>query len=379
MTGTAWLALDDRRAPLPPGWGPLTGHRYREEWTWRLLDRATRRYLGDLDGVEGGDLTLNVNADTRGTGSLTWSGPLVDQPVWRDVRVQPVYSATLLYGSTITWPMGLYMCSSPSVDVADRHAQTTLQLYDQTLVLRRARLGRTSGVAAGTNVVDHVRWVAATQAPSVQLALEDSPATLRSSMTWDADTPWLTIFNALLTAAGMVALWADPDGLLRSAPYVRPQDRPVVWAFDEGVTAVHEEDVVHTRDDFEVPNRVNAISRGDEDAPVMRATVLLDDLIPGHPLSYERTGQWVDRVERDVEAADLAVLRSRAERWMREGIEVIDDVTITHMPVPISLLDRVSLDSGGLVVPSGTVQTITIPCTPGEDLDWTTRIRKVVE
>ena len=89
----------------------------------------------------------------------------------------------------------------------------------------------------------------ATQAPLVRHALEDSDATLRSSMTWDPDTPWLRIMNDLLDAAGMFALWADADGLVRTSPYVRPRDRPLVWTFTEGVRAVHEEQLTHNRDE----------------------------------------------------------------------------------------------------------------------------------
>lgn len=375
MSGTAWLVLDDRQTPLPAGWEPLTGHRKDESWTWRLLD-LRGNYLGDLDRVEGGQLRFNVFADTRGTGSLTWSGWLEEMPDWRQVLVQPVYTATLMDGSSVYWPLGAYMCTSPAIGYdLGGWVSVEVALYDQTLRLRRARLSNTSGVKAGTVVVDHIRSLMATQTPLVRHALEDSGATLRSSMVWDPDTPWLTIMNELLAAAGMVALWADADGFLRSSAYVRPQDRPLVWQFTEGVQAVHEPDLTHTRDDFDVPNRVTAISRSDEGTPALRSQVRLDDYDPTHPLSHAVTGEWVDRVEAEVEATSVEVLKQRAERWLWEGVAVTSTVTLTHAPLPLELQQRTSVRSGGLVIPSATVQSIDITCTPGED--WTTTVREV--
>lgn len=381
MTGTAWLIEGSRFIPLTGGWDPLTWHRTDEAWTWQLVDRATGRHVGELDGVEDGQLTFNVNAQTRGTGSLTWSGWLDDMPDWRNTRVQPTYTTTLAGGARITWPMGVYMCASPSITATSTIpgafglVEARVSLYDLTLPLRRAKLSNYSGVNAGRNVVDHVRLLLDTQAPSVQHAIEDNDAVLRSPMTWDPDTPWLTVINALLDAAGMFGLWADEMGRLRSSAYVRPQDRPEIWSFTEGTTAVHEETITHDRDDFEVPNRVTAISRADEDVPALRKVVRLDDYDPTHPHSFAVTGEWVDRVETDVEAADIDVLTQRAERWLQAGLSVASTVTLTHAPIPLTPLDRVSVSSAGIEVPAGTVQTIEIPCTPGED--WTTTIREV--
>lgn len=376
MSGTAWLVADDRFTPLPAGWEPLTGHRTDESWTWRLIDRAGR-HVGDLDGVGGGNLTLNVNANTRGTGSLTWSGRHADMPNWRDVLVQPIYSATLLDGSTVAWPMGVYLCASPSIDVADRHARAEVSLYDQTLRLRRAKLTNTWGVPAGTNVVHQIRALFVEYAPITRHALEDSSETLRNSMVWEPGTPILRVMNDLADAAGMFALWADADGLIRTSPYVRPQDRPHVWKFTEGVESVHEENVTHDRDDFDVPNRVTGISRTDgEDEPALRFQLTLDEIDPAHPMAFVRTGEWVDRFEPEVEATSMEVLTQRVERWLREGIAVTSTVTLTHAPLPLALQDKISIDSGGLIIPAATVQTIDIPCAAGED--WTTTIREVV-
>ena len=377
MSGLAWVLPDGRTTTLPAGWAPLTGHRVAETYEWRLLDDRDR-FVGLLDGVESGSLDGNVNADTRWTGQLTWSGDPLTQPSWRDTRVQPAYTATLGDGSTVTWPLGVFLCSSPDDAYTDGLVTCSVALFDKTLIPRRTRVRFSYTVTAGVNVIDKVRTLLNLYYGG-RHTIEDSTATLRSSMTWEADTPWLTVINELLSAAGYFALAADGDGVLRSGPYVRPQDRPRVFDFTDGDVSIYDPGFTHRKDDFDVPNRVSLSSRADGDTPALRSSITLDDIAPGHPWATSTTGQIIDRVERDVEATSQAVLDAKAERLMREALQVTSDVQLTHAPVPLGLLDRVrfrrTFEHGALDL-DAVVQTMSIDCTPGAD--WTSNVREVV-
>ena len=136
---TIWLIEDGRRTPLPKGWDGLSGHRSEEWWSWLLQDRAGRD-RGELTGVETGNLNINVNADTRGTGSLTWSGPLEEMPPWADLRIKPCYNVTLMTGETVQWPMGVYVPTSPSTTHHDGHVSCEVRLFDRTILARRQHI-----------------------------------------------------------------------------------------------------------------------------------------------------------------------------------------------------------------------------------------------
>ena len=66
----SYLLVNDQRATsLPLNWSELLEHG-RETYEWLMLDRQ-RRLLGTLDGASGGSLNFNVDADTKGSGSVS--------------------------------------------------------------------------------------------------------------------------------------------------------------------------------------------------------------------------------------------------------------------------------------------------------------------
>lgn len=373
--GVVWVEPSGLTRSLPQGWEPLTGHRTDEAWTWRTVERTSSLVTGTLDGVEGGRLLFNLDADTRGTGSLTWSGPLEDMPSWGEVHVQPVHEVTLGDGSVISWPMGVYLATSPATEVHDGWASCEVQLFDRTLMIRRAKLLKASGVNAGTAVVAHVRSILDAQAPNAPHALEDSAATTRVPLSWDAGTSWAVICNELLSSIGYESLWADEHGVLRSGPYVEPSARPFVHDFADGSLAVHSAEATRTLDNFDAPNRVRVIGPATDTVTALSVTDTLDAFAPEHPLSFDSRGFWVDEVEEGVDG-DEAALAARARRVLREAASSRSTIDVVHAPLPLGLGERVSVDVGGLVVPSATVRVIDIDCALGAD--WRTQLKEAL-
>ena len=211
------MVVDDRQTFMPPNWEPLAFDRDEEDWTWRLLDRQGR-YLRDLEGVESGSLELNVNDEIRGGGSFSWSGPAEEMPVWRDVRVQPVYRARLMDGTRLEWVQGEFLCSSPSTShQGNVIASASVSLYDRTLLLLRPKLTKMLALPAGTVVVTAIRSLLDSNGIS-RHAIPDSTKTLRTALAWDIGTSILRVVNDLLLAIGHYGIWADSAGVLRSAP-----------------------------------------------------------------------------------------------------------------------------------------------------------------
>lgn len=371
--GLVWLVEDNRRTPLPAGWEPLRSHRFDEAWTWRQMTKRRVVADDDMSGVVGGSLTMGVYDDTRWKGSLSWAGLESEMPAWRDILVQPVHSVELGDGKRVEWEMGVYLCHTPAATHAgDGLVSVEVNLHDLTLTLRRAKLLKDSGVFGGTQVVPHVRSLIDFHGGGLlTTAIEDSDATLPATLTWEAGTSILTIINALLATIGYEGLYADMQGVLRSAPYVAPGDRPIVWEFTAGGSSVFTPGRELTRDDFDTPNRVSLLTQGEGDGPGLRAVATLDDLAPGHPLSQDVSGQYVDRVE-TVEADNQATLQGLADRMLLEGITTSSTLRVEHAPVPIGPHSRVATD----LIESGTVQTMSIDCESGAH--WTTTLREVI-
>lgn len=376
MSVVLWVD-DTRVTELPIGWDVLVSHG-DISWSWRLLDRR-RVFLGDLDGVTDGALNLNLHGQTRGTGSLTWTGAAGDVPAWLDVLVQPVCTLTAPDGSRASWPMGVYMPSTPDEQhVPHRRLTVPVSLFDRTLMLRQAKATTDFSLPAGTVVTEAVTdLVAQTVGGDDQVAIPELPDTLRQARVWEPGTERLAIVNDLLDSINYGALYADATGLLRAEPYVRPGDRPSAWTFVEnaqGITAP----VVHRRSNyFDAPNTFAGYSTADGDTPPLFATAAIPD---GHPLSAVSRGvpgypHEVTRVETHLEVASQAVLQARVDRWRDEAMNPDVTINFEHRPIPgLWPSARVDLDLDTISGPA-VIETLNITCDSGSL--WRTGTRAV--
>lgn len=386
---TVLLVDDQRVTSLPGGWGALVAHG-RESWSWTLLD-AERRVTGELGdardkdgnvlpratGVTGGSLTFNVNSDTRGAGSVTWTGRVEDQPDWVRVQIQPWFSLTGPDRSTVSWPMGVFLPSTPRISYGDGGWCTVqVDMYDRTLRLRQRALSSDPYVVpAGSGF-----WLVSFAREMVELALgqgthaiEDSTDTARTPMTFMPGTTYYEVAAKVLEAAGFFAPWADGEGTIRSSRYAAPSSRPVVWEFADGDLASYTPDFEVEKDWFAIPNRILAYSQATGDVPPLEAEAYNFD--PEDPLSITNRG-FVDEVVEGVEAATLATLQAHAGRLLAERRSRGATVRLEHLPLPLTVNDRVNFrrDAAGLSLP-GVVQTLDIDCSPGKL--WRSTVREV--
>lgn len=384
------LVNETRVTSLPAGWGALVAHGV-ESWSWTLLD-ADRRVTGELGdardadgnllpgatGVTGGSLTFNVNSDTRGAGSVTWTGKVEDQPDWVRVQIQPWFSLTGPDGSTVSWPLGVFLPSTPRISYSDGGWCTVaVEIFDRTLRLRQRALSYDPYVVpAGSGF-----WLVSFAREMVEFALgrgahaiEDSTDTARTPMVFMPGTTYYEVAAKVLEAAGFFAPWADGEGTIRSSRYEPPSARPVVWEFADGDLASYDPGFEVERDWFNIPNRLLAYSQASGDVAPLEAEAY--NLDADDPLSITNRG-YVDEVVEGVEAADQATLQAHANRLLAERRSRGATVQLEHLPLPLSVNDRVNFrrDAAGVSIP-GVVQTIDINCAPGSL--WRTTVREVV-
>lgn len=372
--GTLWLSPETRTTVAP--WGVLEGHR-RHEWSWRVTD-LQRRYLGDLDGVTGGSLDLNIAADVRGTGSLEWTGRTGDEPDWLHTFLEPVLTVTSQAGS-VELPMGCYVPSVPRRDVTyGGFVSARVDLFDRTSMIRQRLADYDWSYPSGYFVVGAAIDLAASVLGYDQVLIpEDVTQTFRTSSVWEPGTSYLTIANDVLDSAGYVALWADREGYVRSAPYVRPADRGVAWTFRDDDSSVMVDGLGVTSDYYATPNSFTGYAPADGDSPPLEATAIIPN---DHWLSAVSRGtpgrpRWIDRVEQ-VEATSQSVLQAKVNRWRDEAMVPAVTADIEHAPLPIWLADRVLVDRSDMDPLHGVVETISIDCEPGAL--WRTGVRQVM-
>lgn len=339
---------------------PLASFRDDEEWVWEILD-LDDNYIGTLDGVSTGKVTLNVNSTIRGGGSLSWAGTTL--PSWSDIRLRPRYTATLVDGTKLDWPRGVFLPSSSPVKWSGDLASVDVELFDKLLVLEEDQIDSTFSLAAGTLVTTAIRSIIE-GAGETRHAIEPSAETLAVDMSWPIGTKKLTIVNDLLSAINYFSLWADELGMYRGTPYVPPRARGVAWYFKDDLNGIYDPEFTYDVDTFGKPNKVVLVSQGDGDTAALTSIATNTD--PDSPISFDRRKRWVTQVTTGVDATSQSVLDGKADRIIQEAKSLAGTLEIEHALIQVDLNDLVSFrrEPAGLDL-YGVIQKMEIPCAPG--------------
>lgn len=375
MAGAVSWLVEDARLSLFRG-DPYAGSR-RESWRWDVLS-LTDSPVGSLDGVTEGRLEFSIFNTIRSGGSLTWAGDPLAIPDWNNLRVQPYYTATFPDGSSVSWPLGVFLPAAPTVEHDDDGATVSVELYDKLLILDQDVVEQTYRVAVGAVVTAVVKTVigeaSAFAVPAAPLvAVTDSTETLAKAMVWEAGTSRLQIVNDLLDAINYFALWCDGQGAYRAEPYVAPTDRTIDREFLDDSESIYAPAFSHERDVFTTPNKVILVGQSDGDTPALTSTATNED---GGPLSFAVRGRWIAHVETGVEATSQAILDGIAKRRLAELQQTASVLEISHAPVPLDLNDAVTFrrEPAGLDL-RAVVQSMSIDTQPGSLVK--TRLREV--
>lgn len=342
----------------------------QESYLWELLD-LSGGVVDELDGVTDGQVEFSNATVLRSSGSLSYAGDDVD---WLRSLVRCTYRATFPEGSSLTWPLGVFVPSAPSAQYGDGTVGRDVQLQSLLQVLDEDAFEQSVGIPAGTVVTDKVRQLIADAGGTggARVAGTDSDETLRSALVWEPGTSRLRVINDLLDAINYFALWVDGQGTYRLDPYTTPAQRGSSWDFRDDDSSIYLPEFTHTRDLFAVPNKVVQIAQGDGDAPALTSVATNTD--PESPFSQPSRGRWVTVVEEGVEATSQAVLDGIAARRLSELSQVASSVELQHWPVPLTPNDVVTFrrDPAGVAV-TGVVQKQSIRCEAGSLASTTIR------
>lgn len=308
---------------------------FEDYYTYRLVDLDGNTIRETLTGVSDGTVDGNVNAAIRWSGSINLEAP-PDWDLWR-TRIQPVYHRTgrapevvgTFHARPETWSYE-----------AGRHA-TSLALYDLTIHVQEDEIMSVWTEGGGVNVVGRVQNIIR-DIGLRQISVTPSDERLRRTLVFEDTVTKLRVINDILDAAGFFSLHTNPRGQFQVRPYVRPQERPVVYVFKERSDAEHTSTVSGEYPQT-IPNRVIAKSPGDGDTPDLRS--VRQDIN-----DFYETGFWRSRTYENVEATSQAILDMHADRLLAtaRSTSTVSDRDI--LPRPLAINDVVSDETGSRYV-----------------------------
>lgn len=317
----------------------ITGTRVESILVEHLTKSESSR--GYLDGISGGDLTWNANADLPSGGYVALR--TIDQNINFS---QDRFRIWWVVEGEDPWPRGVFVISSPETDYEEDGSSRQVSLIDKVTVVRDDVLLETLTISAGTNTVQAM--VAQIQATGeTRIAATASSHTLTNDMSWQAGVSRIRVINDLATAAGYWSLWTDDLGQFRVEPYIAPADRNTSYQFIEGETSIHEPEWQHSMPLWEATNTVVLVSQEDDNGNVFFASAVDDN--PRSPTSTVSMGRVLNPiVEENVEAASQLDLQVQANRKLIDNSNVVGRINMQHRPIRVWYNESVTFVSQGI-------------------------------
>lgn len=290
------------------------------------LFSRTEAALGNLDGVQKGNVDFTASASVHSGGALEVVdiGQSVD---WLNDRVRPV----VIIEGLSEIPLGMYVFSEAPQEWGDTGRVWPVKLLDKTSILDQDKVDATYALAAGTVITTTVIALIAS-AGETNIAVSPSAAILAGPLSWEAGTSKLRIVNDLLAVAGYFSLFTDGNGQYRGEPYVRPANRPIRYEFLDGDTSIYSPTFTIDVDLFSIPNKFIAVGQGNGDTEALVGVATNED--PSSPYSFAARGRWIVDTATGVEAADQFVLDEYALRRLIELTSPTSSIDVQHAFVP---------------------------------------------
>ena len=282
-----------------------------------------------LDGLQDGHLDWTANALIKGSGQLTVVD--VQQTIdWLSARLRPV----MVIEGLPPQPLGVFLASEAPDSFANGRSWA-VKLLDKTTILDQDTVAESYALAAGTVATTAVIALI-TSAGITNYAVTPSAKTLDGDMVWSAGTGKLHIINDILDSINYFSLYSNFLGQMIAEPYVTPANRPIMYEFIDGPTAIYVPEFTREVDIWNIPNRVTLIGVGDGTGAALTSTV--DNTDPTSPYSQlpppQGRGRVIGRTETGVEAADQATLDALALTRLIQLTNPTDGIDIAHAPVP---------------------------------------------
>jgi hypothetical protein len=300
-------------------------------WLYELLDQSGR-LVRTLTGAAGFAWTWDLDADTRGTGSLTVaasgssSTPLDVVDDWEQYRLRVSYVLYPSDGSSpIVTPVAYAIPIAPRGASPRRDTSLTLVDVSNPLLTTFPLYGQSVCYGAGYAVTTALAELL-TGALVSSFAITASTATLRADTAWEPGVPYSTITRELCDVAGFAKPYAKL-GTLVLEPYVTPAKRPtsIELSTAPGLGIVDPDWTVALDDR---PNRLTVTGR----------TVGTEGSVTDVFFTYRedtadavRRGRWIVERRENVDAADLPTFTKYVDDLWTELRAPKETLTIKHL------------------------------------------------
>ena len=228
-------------------------------------------------------------------------------------RIRP-YMKLKMGDTFLTYPLGIFLMSSPTRKEQSGSVQRTIEGYDKMQILADDKFTSRYAVPKNTTYTGAVANIIQS-AGITKFTLEQTSKETQTVLEWPIGTPKLEACNDLLQAINYVPLYADAYGYIRSNPYILPETRGADTSYitdKESIVLYGGEEEL---DIFGAPNKIVRYLENTE-RQYLESTATNSD--PNSKLSTISRGRTIVDVAAVSDIADQASLDAYVARIMAE-------------------------------------------------------------
>lgn len=249
------------------------------------------------------------------------------------------------------YPAGVFLPSTVStLEDVDGTGFTALNVeaYDRCWQVKDYTTTESKYFEKDIGYIDAIRQLLTETGITLVSAIESSATLSEEREDWDLGTSYLTIINQLLSEINYKPLWFNGSGIAILEPAFTPTAVDVTHTIDATDPDTHvRPGITRQTDVYQSPNVFLCIcSNADKEEPLV---AVAENTNPQSPLSIQRRGRRIMKVEYVDNIADLDELQTYANRLVNESLTTGETIVVTTGLLPnFGVEDTVALRYGEL-------------------------------
>ena len=168
-------------------------------------------------------------------------------------RIQPFMEVQMPDKNWVSFPLGVFLLSSPTRVDENGLIYRDIEAYDGLLILDEDKFTSRYNIPSGTKYTDAVETILRS-AGITQISIEGKDDTLGTSMEFAIGTSKLEAVNTLLQSINYTSLWVDANGYFTASPYASPTTRGTDYRYEDNELSVTYNGMEEELDVFGVAN-----------------------------------------------------------------------------------------------------------------------------
>lgn len=218
-------------------------------------------------------------------------------------------------------PLGIYMIISAPRSVSETHNFYSVEAYDETMLLKQAKLERRLYYAAGTKYLNIVQALL-TSLGFANIAVEDYNAALANDIEFAVGRSYLEVINVLLDAISYKHVHTDLNGNIVLAKQKNPTEPDFIYSDVRNFKIIPPIEL--GTDIYDLPNVVVGVYSSPDTGQPITYTKINDD--PQSLISTVRRGYKVVKVVKLESSASLADLQDYVETTAFQAMQSTETV-----------------------------------------------------